>query len=62
MKESKREQARREAVRRWENTPSPNLRYNGATPAQVGRALLRKGLVDQPVEPEGDDGGVKSRV
>ena len=49
-------------MRRWENTPSPNLRYNGATPAQVGRALLRKGLVDQPVEPEGDDGGVKSRV
>ena len=36
------EKARREAVREWSNTPSPNPRYKGATPAALGRALLRK--------------------
>ncbi len=26
----------------WQDSPSPNPRYKGATPADVGRALLRK--------------------
>ena len=26
----------------WQDTPSANPRYKGATPADVGRALLRK--------------------
>ena len=30
------------AVREWSNTPSVNPRYKGATPAELGRALLRK--------------------
>ncbi len=30
------------AVEKWSNTPSPNPRYKGATPAEVGRALLGK--------------------
>ncbi len=39
---SKDEEARKRAVREWEDTPSPNPRYQGATPADVGRALLGK--------------------
>ncbi len=31
-----------ETVRKWQDTPSPNPRYKGATPADVGQALLRK--------------------
>ena len=27
---------------KWQDTPSANPRYRGATPADVGRALLRK--------------------
>ncbi len=38
---SRKEQARKRGVRRYEDTPSPNPRYQGATPADVGRALLR---------------------
>ena len=26
----------------WQDTPASNPRYKGATPAEVGRALLRK--------------------
>ena len=33
---------RRQAVETWQNTPSANSRYKGATPADIGRALLRK--------------------
>ena len=29
-------------VEEWQDTPSPNPRYRGATPADVGRALIRK--------------------
>ena len=36
------EKERREAVPEWSDTPSPNPRYHGATPAEVGRALLGK--------------------
>ena len=36
------EKKRRKAVKDWQDTPSPNPRYKGATPADVGRALLRK--------------------
>ena len=34
------EAERREAIREWANQPSVNPRYGGATPAEVGRALL----------------------
>ncbi len=36
------EKERHAAVEEWSTTPSPNPRYQGATPADVGRALLRK--------------------
>ena len=36
------EKERQAAVKEWSNTPSPNPRYHGATPTEVGRALLRK--------------------
>ena len=36
------EQERVEAVREWTATPSENPRYKGATPGDVGRALLGK--------------------
>lgn len=35
------ENARKEALRRWSETPSVNPRYKGATPADMVRALLR---------------------
>lgn len=34
------EAERRKAIREWANRPSVNPRYGGATPAEVGRALL----------------------
>ena len=33
---------KKRTVQEWQNTPSPNPRYKGATPPEVGRALLRK--------------------
>lgn len=36
------EEARQRAVREWQDAPAVNPRYQGATPAQVGRALLRR--------------------
>ena len=40
-----------EAVRKWQETPSENPRYKGATPADVGRALLRKSAQkEEPTE------------
>ena len=36
------EKARKEAVEKWSNTPAENPRYRGATPSDVGRALLAK--------------------
>jgi len=31
---------RRELMRKWENTPSPNPEFKGITPRQVARKLL----------------------
>ena len=43
MSQSKRqEKARQRAVREWQDAPAVNPHYEGATPAEVGRALLRK--------------------
>ena len=36
------EKARKAAVRKWAAAPSVNPRYKGATPTDVGRALLGK--------------------
>ena len=36
------EKSRKAAVRKWSATPSPNPRYKGATPGDVGRALLKR--------------------
>ena len=36
------EKARKAAVRKWSATPTPNPRYRGATPSDVGRVLLGK--------------------
>lgn len=33
---------KKRTVQEWQDTPSPNPRYKGATPADVARALLRK--------------------
>ena len=33
---------RRQAVKQWSNQPARNPRYNGATPNQIVRAMLRK--------------------
>lgn len=40
------EAQRKEALRKWARTPSPNPRYKGATPADIARALLL------PLDPE----------
>ena len=42
-----REAKRREAVDEWGRTPAANPRYKGATPNEVGRALLEKGKPDK---------------
>ena len=56
------EKALKEAVREWANMPSVNRRYGGATPTEVGRALLNR----RPVTPERkvaeDDRSVESGV
>ena len=54
-KKTKREKARKAAVREWTETPAENPRYKGATPADVGRALLRK-------KADADAPPVKSRM
>ena len=41
---------------KWQDTPSANPRYRGATPADVGRALLRK-----PARHAGKRNGAGSR-
>ena len=33
---------RKAAVKKWSDTPAENPRYEGATPSEVGRALLGK--------------------
>lgn len=43
---TEREQKRQKAVDDWTNTPSPNPRYKGLTPNEVGRKLLKKGERD----------------
>ena len=53
------ERERREAVREWTDTPSENPRYKGATPGDVGRALLGKHTTP---EGRGDGPPVKSDV
>jgi len=59
---TKRERARQKAVREYENTPSPNPRYKGATPADVGRALLGYRPVTPPEKVAEDTAAVKSSV
>ena len=44
------EKARKAAVRKWSATPTENPRYMGATPADVGRALLRRGPCEKSDE------------
>ena len=41
------EAERREAIRRWSITPAVNPRYEGATPADIVRTLLKP----RPVTP-----------
>ena len=36
------EKERLAKLRKWENAPSPNPRYKGASPADMARALFRK--------------------
>ena len=36
------EKDRRALIRKWENTPSPNPEFEGVTPRQVARKLLRR--------------------
>ena len=38
------EKARKAAVQKYSKTPSPNPRYKGATPGDVGRALLKRSV------------------
>ncbi len=35
------EEERKALVREWSNTPSPNPRYQGLTPAEVAKALRK---------------------
>jgi hypothetical protein len=35
------EEERLAKLREWDNTPSPNPRYKGLTPAQAARAMMR---------------------
>ena len=59
---NRKERARRKAVREYENTPSVNPFYKGATPADVGRALLGKKPVRHAEKVAGNDPAVKSGV
>ena len=45
-----------ETVRKWQDTPSSNTRYKGATPADVGLALLRKSANRQQARDRRGDG------
>ncbi len=38
---SKREQKRLDLIDRWENTPAENPAYEGKTPAEMARAILK---------------------
>ena len=40
-KKSKREQKRLDLIDRWENTPAENPAYEGKTPAEMVRAILK---------------------
>ena len=51
-----------EAVRKWSNTPSPNPRYKGATPADMARALLGKKPVCHSEKVSEDDASVKTSI
>ena len=52
--------ARRKAVEKWSSTPSPNPRYQGVTPAMVGRALLGHQPVTPPEKVPEDPPAVKT--
>lgn len=58
----RKEGKRKAAVKKWENTPSPNPRYKGATPAQVGHALLGKKPVCHDRKLTDDTPEIKSGV
>ena len=53
------EKARKAAVRKWSATPTPN---RGATPVDVGRALLGKPVRHTTGKVAGNGPAVKSRV
>lgn len=42
------EKERRDLIRKWENTPSPNPEFKGVTPKQVARKLLGNRSPQQP--------------
>ena len=50
------------AVEEWSNIPSTNPRYHGATPYEVGRALLRKSACHAEEKIAHTPVPVKSRV
>lgn len=56
------ERARKEAVDKWSTSPAENPRYGGATPADVGRALLRKPVRHTDEKVGEEDTRIKSRV
>lgn len=56
------ETVREVAVQEYSATPSKNPRYRGATPADVGRALLKRQPATPPEEEAEDDPGLKSGV
>ena len=60
MTQKSKKKARREAVEKWSDTPSPNPRYRGATPAIVGRALLGYRPVTPPEKVPDDSPAVKT--
>ena len=39
-------------IRQWEDTPSPNLEFEGASPKDVARALLNNGMHSNMASPE----------
>ena len=56
------EKVRKAAVRKYSDTPSPNPRYKGATPADLGRALLGKPVRHTTGMVAEDESPVKSGV
>ena len=56
------QESRKAAVRKWSATPTENPRYRGATPVDVGRALLGKPVRHTTGKVAGNGPAVKSRV